>query len=222
MTLRRRIVVGTAFVLSISLLWGCSSASKTRGELNQLSAQVAKIEAQLNSLTDKVNSTQNHLDAWLGRQTAPALENVETAPDSAISLYQKAAQLFKNQHYSESIQTFSEFVKKHPRHDLAGMAQYYVGESYFLQKEYSHAVQEFERVLAAYDRSPYIAQTLSKMAEAEEQLNRGEDAAKHRQLLISLFPHAPVAIAQTAQIPSKNTGTSKFKLDEPPLLEVEK
>gem|GEM_PF-6721147 len=221
MTLPRKLVAGTAF-LSISLLSGCSSASKTRGELNQLSAQVAKIEVQLNSLTDKVNSTQNHLDAWLGRQTAPALENVKTVGGSAISIYQKAAQLFQNQQYSDSIRVFSEFVKKHPRHDLAGMAQYYVGESYFQQKEYPRAVEEFEQVLTSYDRSPYIAQTLSKLAEAEEQLNRREDAAKHHQLLISLFPHAPVNIIQTAQIPSQNTGTPKFKLDEPPLLEVEK
>jgi TolA-binding protein len=99
------------------------------------------------------------------------------------------------------------------------MAQYYIGESYFLQKKYLLAVEEFKQVLTSYDRSPYIAQTLNKLAEVEDQLNQREDAAKHRQLLTSLFPHAPVTIAQTAQIPSKNTETPKFKLDEPPLLE---
>jgi outer membrane murein-binding lipoprotein Lpp len=68
MILPRKRVAGTAFVLSINLFLGCSSASKTREEINQLSAKVAKIEIQLNQLTSKVNSTQNHqnnIDAWL-------------------------------------------------------------------------------------------------------------------------------------------------------------
>jgi hypothetical protein len=76
------------------------------------------------------------------------------------------------------------------------------------------------------------------MAEAEDQLKNAEDAAKHRQLLTSLFPHSPYAIEKTAQReiktetapttprdtapatePAATTPKQQQRFDEPPLTE---
>jgi TolA-binding protein len=134
--------------------------------------------------------------------------------DEAVKLFRKAMIFFQGQKYPESVLTFSDFLEKFPDHALAGSAQYYVGESYVRQKEYRLAIQEFQRVLTSYDRSPHVADTLNEMAYSEEALKKTSDAAKHRQLLSSLFPHAP-AMAIQERIPA----IEKIQgLDTPPIV----
>lgn len=113
--------------------------------------------------------------------------------DSATKSYRQSMILFRGRKYAEAILAFSAFLQANADHPLAGSAQFYIGESYFRQKEYKLAITEYARVLTAYDRSPRIAQTLKQMAAAEEADGRTDDAKRHRQLLLSLFPQSPAA-----------------------------
>jgi tol-pal system protein YbgF len=101
--------------------------------------------------------------------------------------------LFSSGSYSDAILAFSKFIEVYPDHPLAGNAQYYVGESYFKQKEYRLAIEEFDRVLTSYDRSSHVASTLLRMSQAEEELKKPEDAKKHKMALVSLFPQSTEA-----------------------------
>jgi tol-pal system protein YbgF len=113
--------------------------------------------------------------------------------DEAIQNYRQALLLYKAQKYPEAVLAFSTFVERYADHPLAGNAQYYVGSSYLQQGEPKLALQELQRVLSAYDRSPMVSRALLDMALAEEKLQNREAAAKYRQLLISLFPMSPAA-----------------------------
>jgi outer membrane protein assembly factor BamD (BamD/ComL family) len=87
------------------------------------------------------------------------------------------------------------------------------------QKEYKNAAAEYERVLTSYDRSPHIADTLKELAETEDQLKLTDRAARHRQLLTSLFPQSPAlgpkTAAQTAA-PDHPAASMSKPLDAPP------
>jgi hypothetical protein len=48
-------------------------------------------------------------------------------------------------------------------------------------------------VLTSYDRSPHISDTLRDLAATEDALGLREQAARHRQLLSSLFAQSPAA-----------------------------
>jgi tol-pal system protein YbgF len=106
--------------------------------------------------------------------------------------------LFQSRNYPDATLEFSAFVDQYPDHPLAGSAQYYLGESYFKQKEYKLAARELGRVITTYDRSPHIADTLRDLAISEDKIGQTEEAARHRQLLTSLFPHSPAAHSGTA------------------------
>lgn len=186
-----------------------------------LNTRVASLEARLAGLSDKINSTRSELDQWLNLQknkptrvvthpadaggsqvhSAPALRDPSAGftEDAAVQSYRKGILLLKSERYSDSVLAFSNFLEKFPDHPLAGMAQYYIGESYMRQKEYKLALEEFQRVLTSYDRSAYIAKALNKMAEAEDELKKTQDANKHRQLLSTLFPHSPAALAKVVE-----------------------
>ncbi|MEK6578924.1 MAG: tetratricopeptide repeat protein, partial [Bdellovibrionota bacterium] len=132
------------------------------------------------------------------------------ANDEPIQSYRNAMVQFQAGKYPNSILSFSAFLEKFPDHPLAGAAQFYSGESYFKQKEYKLAIQEFQKVLTSYDRSTHISETLRQIARAEEHANLMSEATKHRQLLSSLFPQSPAAAApqsQEAEISNANEST---------------
>jgi hypothetical protein len=68
-----------------------------------------------------------------------------------------------------------------------------VGSSYYQQREYKLAAQEYQKVLTTYDRSGHVADTLRDLAETEDHLKLKELSVRHRQLLSSLFPQSPAA-----------------------------
>jgi TolA-binding protein len=115
--------------------------------------------------------------------------------DDAVQIFRKAMILLQGQKHPEAVLAFSSFLEKYPDHALAGSAQFHIGEAYMKQKEYKLALKEFQRVLTSYDRSTHISNTLKEMAIAEDILKSQTDAAKHRQLLGSLFPQSPAASA---------------------------
>jgi TolA-binding protein len=191
--------------------------------LNDLNNRLQTFEAKLNSMNDKIDSTRfsleqmshQRLSQTVGVTSHPADQNdaqTSEEPDSssgfkhdeAVLKLRQAMILFEGQKYPEAVLSFSELLEKYPDHPLASSAQFYVAESYLMQKENKIALQEFQRVLNTYDRSPHIPDTLKEMALIEDQLKKEEDAAKHRQLLTSLFPQSPAALASLSSVKSES------------------
>lgn len=196
-----------------------------KGQVNALVSRLEAMESRLNAMVEKVETAKSHAPAQPARIVPHSgstggvpVEAAETSADpaagfvndSAVQAYRKSMVLFRAGRHADAVLSFTAFLEKYPDHPLAGAAQYHVGESYLLQKEYKRAVQEFQRVLTSYDRSSHVAQTLREMAEAEDALKRTEDAARHRQLLMSLFPHSPFAIsgADASAVSAASTSNS--------------
>ncbi len=221
-------------------------------QISTLSQRIESMEGRLTGLNDKVDSARISLDSLVSTQRLkgqpspehPADDSGVSVPvqrasgdpeadfvnDLAIQSYRKAMIFFDAEKFSESVLEFSSFLEQYADHALAGSAQFYIGHSYMKQKEYKLALQEFNRVLTSYDRSAHVADTLRQMAAAEDLLKMREDAAKHRQLLLSLFPNSPAAEngelakmnsqeivpAKKSESPTDNSAPAAPDLDPPP------
>jgi TolA-binding protein len=197
--------------------------AEIRAMMTSLNNRLDSIETRMGTLNDKITGTQNSIENIManrkafpapvgahpseGAGTEPKVEAAADDPeagfvsDTAIQDYRKASILCEARKYPEAVLAFSNFVEKYPDHPLAGSAQYGIGSAYFKQKEYKLALHEYERVLTSYDRSPHISDTLRDMAEAEDALKMPEQAARHRQLLTSLFAQSPAASFAPAMAP---------------------
>jgi tol-pal system protein YbgF len=196
-------------------LQSANESAKLREQVEALQARIDSLESKLTSINDKVDATKinaEKLTAVPAQPTEAAGTPVEPSTalndpeaglvnDSSVQAYRQAMILFKSKKYPEAVLAFSSFIERYADHPLAGSAQFYVGESYFRQKEYKLAIEEFQRVLTSYDRSSAVPETLRQIADAEEHVRQAEDALKHRQLLLSLFPQSPSA--QAVQLASK-------------------
>jgi tol-pal system protein YbgF len=177
-----------------------------------LNARLEAMDAKVAAMNEKLDSTQHSLDNFLTAHSpkmagvnnsaseaagSPVAASDANSPgfiqDGAVQLFRKANILFESQRYAEANLAYTNFLERFPDHPLAGSAQYKVGEGYFLKKEYKQAVQEFQKVLTSYDRSPAISATLRDLAESEDALGKTQEAARYRQQLTSLFPSSPAA-----------------------------
>ena len=60
--------------------------------------------------------------------------------------YSAALATFRSREHGQAVLDFIDFIAKHPKHALAGNAQYWIGEAYWAQKDYRQALVEFEKV----------------------------------------------------------------------------
>lgn len=70
--------------------------------------------------------------------------------------YREAKILFDSKRYADANMEFSEFLKAFPQHPYASMAQFYVGQCYFEQKEYTLAEEEWNKGLLNYPQSQAV------------------------------------------------------------------
>ena len=89
-------------------------------------------------------------------------------------IYQAAYIDFSKGSYSLAIAGFREFLRRYPDHELAGSAQYWIGEAYLsvargftdssqgdkATESLEQAVQEFKKVLANYPRADKVPTAL--------------------------------------------------------------
>jgi len=221
---------------------GNSKTEELQKTIDALNLRIESLETKLSSVNDKFEASKAALDQALSGQgtrntevnphpaekfgTGIAAAPVSNDPeagfinDEAVQSYRKAMILFQARKYPEAVLGFSAFLERQPDHPLAGSAQYYVGRAYMNQKEYRLAIQEFQRVLTSYDRSIHVTETLRDLAACEEMAQKPEDAARHRQLLTSLFPQSPATQLSRAPIQNElNTEINKGPdLDQAPAL----
>src|SRR5262249_47736649 len=119
-------------------------------------------------------------------------------------IYQAAYIDFSKGSYSLAIAGFREFLRRYPDHELAGSAQYWIGEAYrALARGFSdasqsdkasesleQAVQEFKKVQANYPRADKVPTALYKEALALIDLKQPSLAQARLQYLVDNFPRA--------------------------------
>jgi TolA-binding protein len=119
-------------------------------------------------------------------------------------IYQAAYIDFSKGSYALAMAGFREFLRRFPDHQLAGNAQYWIGESHFSMarghanagqadkatQELEQAVQEFRKVLANYPRGEKAPTSLYKEALALIELKQPGLAQQRLEYLIASFPQA--------------------------------
>jgi tol-pal system protein YbgF len=119
-------------------------------------------------------------------------------------IYQAAYIDFSKGSYSLAIAGFREFLRRYPDNELAGSAQYWIGEAYLsLARGFSdasqadkasesleQAVQEFKKVQANYPRADKVPTALYKEALALLDLKQPALAQARLQYLVDNFPRA--------------------------------
>ncbi|HSK11278.1 MAG TPA: tol-pal system protein YbgF, partial [Vicinamibacterales bacterium] len=123
-----------------------------------------------------------------GGTPAPA-----TPPASGMSpqrLYDMAWADYAGGQYSLAVRGFEEYIKSFPKSELAGDAQFFIGETYYVQGQYKDAVDAYDRVIANYPASKKIPDTYFKRGLALNALGQTDRARESWEHVIKTFPNS--------------------------------
>ena len=62
-------------------------------------------------------------------------------------MYAAAMASFRAREHGQAVLDLLDFLARYPKHPLAGSAQYWIGEAYYVQHDYRQALVEFQKVL---------------------------------------------------------------------------
>lgn len=84
---------------------------------------------------------------------APA-PTAESAGEQAA--YEKALEILREGRYPEAAQAFSAFVSTYPAGSYADNAHYWLGETYYVTRDFERALSVFKKLVATYPQSTKI------------------------------------------------------------------
>lgn len=92
--------------------------------------------------------------------------------------YKQAFERLKQGRYEASISEFQAFLKKYPSSGYASNAQYWLGEAYYVNKQYPQALDEFKKVVDKYPESSKVSDARLKLGFTYYELGNWEQARK--------------------------------------------
>ena len=154
-------------------------------------------------------------DAIGGLIEGSSLPPVATTPDSAgvataalppaadgaspKQLYETAYGYMLQRDYGAAEVSFDDFLKRFPQDSLAGNAQYWLGESYFVRGQYKAAAGAFLKGYQTYAQSAKAPDSLLKLAMSLDRLGQKDAACSSYSELSTKFPAAPQSVKARAQ-----------------------
>ncbi|MBV1885882.1 MAG: tol-pal system protein YbgF, partial [Parvibaculaceae bacterium] len=120
--------------------------------------------------------------------------------------YKQAFNTLQRGEYDVAEASFTQFLKSYPSDDLAGNAQYWLGESYYVRGAYKQAAQSFLKGYTTYSASPKAPDSLLKLGMTLVRLGQTDAACGTLGELNRRFPSAPPAINQRAQLERQRAG----------------
>jgi tol-pal system protein YbgF len=115
------------------------------------------------------------------------------AAASPRSLYDAAYQDLTRGNHGLAIMGFQEVITKYPDSELADNSQYWIGESYYAQKNWKQALQEFEKTVSAYPKGDKVPAAMLKAGLCQAQLGDKKAAKATLDTLRKRYPDSEEA-----------------------------
>ena len=109
---------------------------------------------------------------------APTPQPAAAANAAGDQMYNDAMKKLQDGDNAGAERGFKTFLQSHPRHALAGNAQYWLGESYYARKDYQNAMTAFAEGYKTYKASPKGPDNLLKLGITLAGLGRKADACQ--------------------------------------------
>jgi len=103
-------------------------------------------------------------------------ETVAASPEAEKQAYDQAFQALKELRYADAADAFRSFLDRYPDSEYADNAQYWLGESYYVTRNYDIALTAFEELLARFPESPKAPDALLKVGYTHYELEQWDSA----------------------------------------------
>lgn len=137
-----------------------------------------------------------------GEKAVVAQPTADQAEESRA--YDAALNQFKVGNYQGAIAGFQNFLKSYPTSGSAPSAQYWIGNSYFAQRDFKAALEAQRKLLATYPNSQKVPDAMLNMASSQTELKDTAGARKTLEELVAKYP-----VSGAAELAQKRLANSK-------------
>lgn len=130
---------------------------------------------------------------------AAAASSVVLPGNTPQEQYNYATGLLQRGAYAEAEIALQSFVEQYPNDALAGNAQYWLGETYYVRSDFKNAAVAFAAGFQKYPQSSKAPDNLLKLGMSLGQTGRKQDACTAFAQLEKRFPEASQAIKDRSQ-----------------------
>jgi tol-pal system protein YbgF len=156
--------------------------------VDELKARLAKVSKQL----DDIQAGQQNIgNPGTGQPASPGGAAQAPPPDA---LYNDALRDFNAGKNDLASQEFAQYLQAYGNTDLAGNAQFYVGEILFRQGNYQQAILAYNKVLDQYPGGNKAAAAQLKKGYALLEAGQRDAAVQELRSLINRYPKSPEAM----------------------------
>jgi len=152
----------------------------------------------LGQLVRKLSQRQSRLETRLEQiARGPRPTALATTPQRSLQTkttrtpreaYNAAYRAIRAKRNEEAILLFRNFLRRYPKSQLAGNAQYWLGESYYDLREFPASLEEFLKVIKHYPKSRKVPDAYYKRGLTYLQVRNLRRAALEFKKLLESFP----------------------------------
>ncbi len=169
-----------------------------RERTDDTSVRLGTLRDEIDALRNSVTTLSQPAPAPIepADPNAPAPVSAAPLPPPAPStlglsptrMYQTAFADYTAGQYTLAITGFDQFIRTFPRSEMADDAQFFIGESNYMQNRFADAITAYNAVIQNYPTGDQVPLALYKRGQAQQQLGQADAARASWQLVVDKFP----------------------------------
>lgn len=177
-----------------------------KGQVEQQAFQLQSQEQRLNQLSAPAAAVAAGSVAAAPGSAPPTADQVPPADPSAPvpiasappvageqASYDVAFNFLKEGRYPQAAEAFGRFLQQYPSSRLAPNAQYWLGESQYVSRDYDGALLQFRKVVEQYPGNPKVPDALLKIGYIYAEKQQWSDAKTALDRVIREYPQSGAA-----------------------------
>ena len=165
---------------------------RLRGELDEAQHAAKSGADQQRDLYADIDRRLQALEAKLTGSGAAAPAGAAPATGDRDA-YQAALERLKNRDYAGAERALKDFLGAFPQSALADNAEYWLGETFYVERRYPEAIEAFEGLVKEHPDSRKVPDALLKAGYAQYEQKRYREARELLARVLQAYPEAAAA-----------------------------
>ena len=145
------------------------------------------------SLEDRILKQQMQLDSLSKQMAEMAKAKKDEAVSTPDSLYLKGLDSLKSGDVATAREQFNKFLEQNPKHELAANAHYWIGETFYSEKNFEAAILSYQEVIKSYPGKDKVVAAMLKQAMSFNEIKDSKSARYVLKKLVEGFPKSEEA-----------------------------
>jgi tol-pal system protein YbgF len=163
---------------------------KLRGQNEELRHDLQDAEKRQKDFYIDLDTRLRHIEAGGPTSTAesgnPA--NTSAAPVGETQAFEAAYTFYKAENYQSAVSAFGDFLKNFPQSAHQANVHYWMGNAYFLLKDFKNCVNSYQILVKNFPDHPRVPEAMLNIAECQLALKNKRASKRTLKQIITHFP----------------------------------